>query len=414
MKKFKKIIALALSVMLIVGISALTATANGNDTVTVSLRIEGVESNLFYDKAVSIAEGTTVEKLLTDISGVGEAPEINVVDGTFGAYISEIDGVAEFEYGGFSGWNYIVNDISPTVGIGLYELVDGDAVVVYYGDPWGEAGMQYPVPDLSRLFIDDVIVITSVDTEYDENWNEIISINPVVGATVTFRGVTYITNGNGEITISNKTAVSGFRSLQIERNHEESGVPTVLRFAPDFEIYVPFADTPIGAWYNEAIMFCVREEYFFGKDLALNLFAPSSRMTMAELVTVLARIAGVDLTEPSNPWYATALEWAVENKIVEQYGFDSSATVTREAFIYMFYLTATIAGGYDMTVSADISDAVDYDNIDGEFLEAVSWAVASGIISGSTSNVLTINPSAEILRSQVCQMLFNYYNQARG
>ena len=409
MKTITKAVAFILAVMMLTGMAALSAAAEEIETITVSLRIEGIEENIYYNTGLVLPVGSTVADLVDVINGMDDTPEIVMSDGSFGAYISAIDDLAEFSFGDMSGWSYRVNGADPSFGISHYELEDGDSVIYFFGDPFG-VGMQYPAADLSMLLSEGVIVFTSIDTTYDADWTPVISENPVMGATVTFNGRLYFTDENGAITIEDKTGLAGFNALKIEKYDEESGVPTVLRFAPDYTVYVPFADAPDGEWYSDAVMFCVGEGYFIGVNLARNLFAPLQQMTVEQLITVLARIAGVDVAAPSDPWYAASLEWAIENEIVDADAFASGTNVTREEFIFMFFLTAALAGDYDMTVRADITEAVDFDDITEDYIEAVSWAVASGIISGTDDNALTIDPGLEINRATACRMLFNYYN----
>ena len=405
MKKIKKVASITIAVMILAAMAVLPASADGSDNITVSLRIEGIAESMYYNQAIELAAGATVADLLATVNEMEDSPEIILTDGAYGAYVGEIDGLAEFAYGDMSGWSYRVNGLSPTFGIDLYELENGDEVVNFYGDPFG-IGMQYPIADLSRLVNDGIIKFTSIDSEYDEDWNEIYSENPVGSAEVTFDAQTYTTDENGEITIADKTGISGFHTLQIERYDEQSGVPTVLRLAPDFEIYAPFADTPDEAWYDGAVMFCVGEGYFIGTDLALNLFAPMNKMRMDHLVIVLARIAGA--YDPSDA--GGAVTWALENEILGGNEFVVGINVTRETFISMFYRTVDLIGSYDMTDRADITGAADYGDISEDCLETVSWAVAAGIIRGTSENELTIDPGFEINRATVCQMLYNYYN----
>ena len=401
---------MAVTVLMLTGMTAMYASAAESGNITVSLRIEGVEETLFYDKAIEIDAGATVEDLMIMVNEMDETLGIVINNTENGTYTSEIAGLAEFDYGGYSGWLFRVNGTNPTVGQDLVFLEDGDDVIYFYNDAWGEAGMQYPVPDLSRLYSAGIISFTSSDEEYDEDWNVSIVNNPVAGATVTFNGVVYTTDENGEIVLASKSGIAGMQSLKIERYDEGSGIPTVLRLAPDFEMYVPFTDTPEDAWYEIAVMFCVSKGLFIGTDTANNLFSPSTDMTMAQLVTVLARLAEADISAESDPWYAEARDWAIDNEIIEETAFKAEAIVTREIFINMFYLTAGLAGTYDMTVSADITEAADYENISEACLEAIAWAVASGIIRGTSDKALTINPTGIVDRATVCQMLYNYYN----
>ena len=455
MVKTRRIIAIALTIIMLVAMTAMYATAAEDEaaeeaaeateeatadtaeataedeaaedeTITVSLRVEGIEKPMYYNSSITVAAGTTVAELLTAVNEMEDSPEIKISESAFGVYVSEIDGLAEFAYGDMSGWSYRVNDESPTFGINLYELKDGDEVVSFFGDPFG-IGMQYPRIDISKLLSDGVIRFTSMDATYDEEWNEIRTENPVAAAIVTLDREIYTTDEDGQITIADKTGLSGFHTLQIEKYDEDSGVPTVLRFAPDRVMYVPFADTAYGAWYSDAVMFCVGEGYFVGMDAAQNLFAPLENMSMVQLFTVLSRIAGVDpaLTTGAQ-WYKAPLEWALENGLIipedelseeEQETLISdlsvamaNVSVKRENFIYLFYRTAEIVGAYDMTLRADITGAADYDDIYEDCREAISWAVAAGIIRGTSDSGLVIEPGFMINRATVCQMLYNYYN----
>ena len=402
MRKHRKIVALALAVMMLTGMTAVYAASDGGGAITVSLRIEGVDEPLYYSKAIGLEEGATVAELMAAVNETEDSPDIAITDSTYGSYVSEVGGLAEFSHGDMSGWSYRVNGLSPTFGMDEYILEDGDEVVYFFGDPFG-IGMQYPVPDLTKLLSDGIIRFTSTDTDYDEDWNEIVSENPVEGAKVTFDGATYITDENGEIKIDGRTGLSGFHPLGIDKFGEDPMVPLVLRFAPDFKVYVPYADTPEGAWYDDAIMFCVREGFFIGTDLEQNLFAPLGKMKMNHLIIVLARIVGVDDA------FDVAFGWAVENEIIAEDDFVVGENVTREQFIYMFCLAAALVGDYDMSLRADITGAADYENISENFRDAVSWAVAAGIIKGTDANALTIEPDFEINRATVCQMLLNYF-----
>ena len=451
MRKFKTIIALMLAVMMLSGIATLSAyaivpvsdnadpsAAAGADLVkeartvgegmmTVSLRIEGVEKCMYYNKEIVLEDGATVSALIDVVNEMDDAPKITLTESSFGIYVSKIDEYEEFAYGGLSGWLFIINGISGLEGISEAALSDGDSVVFYYGDPYGGPGFQLPVEDISRLSSDGVISFTSEDTDFDDDWNPVVSVNPIVGATVTLDGVKYTTDDNGEITIEDVGSLSDRASLQIEKYDEEVGVPTVLRYAPDYTILITsegspddadetdtstdteFADVDAEAWYAEAIAYCVSEGYFKGVDADAKLFAPLELMTMAQLYTALARIAGVDVDTAADPWYAPACEWAVENELTTEELFVPQSNVSREMFIYMFYMTAGIIGDYDMSLSADISDATDFDKIFPEYLDAISWAVASGIISGTSAEELTLEPGLIVNRATVCQMLYNYY-----
>jgi hypothetical protein len=102
------------------------------------------------------------------------------------------------------------------------------------------------------------------------------------------------------------------------------------------------------------------------------------------------------------------LEWAIDAKIIGEDEFKAGQNVTRETFIYMFYLTAGLVGE-DLRIREDITRAIDFDGINKEYLDAISWAVAAGIISGTIEDGLAIDPATPVIRAVVCQMLLNYY-----
>ena len=426
MKKMKKIAAFIAALAMIAGAAAYSAAADGNETITVSVRVEGLEEAMYYNRTFVTAAGSTVTELLQAVSEAEDSPEITIKQASFGSYVSDVNGLSEFTHGGMSGWNYRVNGLSPMVGIDEYKLENYDEVVCFYGDPFG-IGMQYPIANLSGLLKEGVVTFTSIDTTYDEDWKPVETENTVEGATVTLGKKTYTTDGSGQIFLDTEDRVNGPFALQIERFDGETGIPTVLRFAPDNEWFLLFADTTVGAWYLDAVMFCVGEGYFVGTNHAENLFSPLDQMSMLQLITVLSRIGGLSAEQTTGAqWYRAPLEWAIDNDLVSVpedfppdgepddligslYAEMAHMTVARERFIYLFYTTAAIVGSYDMTLRADITDAVDYDDILDDYQEAVSWALAAGIIRGTSGHVLMIEPAFEVNRATACQMLHNYY-----
>ena len=216
MKKVRKIISMALALMLILSIGAFSAQAAGEaGVIKVSMRIEGITEAMYFSEAITISDGASIAALLEKIKDDANAPQF-VINESF--YVSEIGGLAAGDYGGWSGWSFQINGKELTSGITENYLSDGDAVVCYYGDPWGEPGMQYPIADLSKLFTGGVISFTSMDTTVDpETWESEVSENPVAGAKVTFNGAVYTTNENGEIRIADLSGISGFRSSALCR-----------------------------------------------------------------------------------------------------------------------------------------------------------------------------------------------------
>ena len=104
--------------------------------------------------------------------------------------------------------------------------------------------MQYPAVDLSEIN-KCVIKFTSTDTAYDNDWNPIVSVNPVADATVTFEGRTYTTDENGAIMVERSILTEGAHGIQIDKK-AANGLPLVLRFAPDFTVDIPEITVTLG------------------------------------------------------------------------------------------------------------------------------------------------------------------------
>ena len=168
-----------------------------------------------------------------------------------------------------------------------------------------------------------------------------------------------------------------------------------------------YSDVARGTWYFDAVKYVTENSLFQGAGN--NLFNPNAKLNLASLLTVLYRVAhdGENPATGAN-WYDGAMNWGVEAGLVSA-GVDPNAEVTREDFITMFYQTVKSLGTSDMSVTADITKATDYASLNKDNLTAISWAVGSGLIKGSSTTVLTIDPNSSVMRSVVAQMLENYY-----
>lgn len=238
MKKiFKKIVILMLSIILFNSVSASTTAYAVENTMDITLQVEGIEENLYYDTLkIPYKDRLTLQDALSYIDLKEESLSITGVDN---AYITDINGETAGKFGGWDGWLFKVNGIEAMVGIDSTILNDGDSIVLYYGDPYG-VGMQYPIVDTSKLK-DGILIFTSSDTTYDENYNAIVNINPVIGASVIWNyddlSETYVTDNDGEIKIKQEQLTQGNHVIQISKYHN-TGIPLILRYSPDYTISI--------------------------------------------------------------------------------------------------------------------------------------------------------------------------------
>lgn len=106
-----------------------TASSAASSTVTVSVSV----SSSTADGRVSGSAHPTFKKGATAYDALcATGLSVSTKSSQYGLYVSAIGGLAEFEYGGKSGWMYSVNGSAPNVSCGKYVLKDGDTVSWYY------------------------------------------------------------------------------------------------------------------------------------------------------------------------------------------------------------------------------------------------------------------------------------------
>lgn len=154
-----------------------------------------------------------------------------------------------------------------------------------------------------------------------------------------------------------------------------------------------YEDIEAGAWYYGAVDWVVEKGYMSGYDDGTN-FGPSDDLSRAQMVTVLYRIVGEPDANPEDvtkfpdcdpdAFYAEALAWAVSEGIfsgMEDGTFDPAGGLTREQAATVLYRLAN-AMGADTSARADLSDYPDAESVSSFASDAMSWAVATGVLSG--------------------------------
>lgn len=160
-----------------------------------------------------------------------------------------------------------------------------------------------------------------------------------------------------------------------------------------------FVDVSKNNWYFDAVQYVLENGLMNGTSA--NEFSPNANTTRGMIVTILARLDGVD-TSGSSPWYAAGRTWAMNADVSD--GTNIEGKITREQLAAMLYRYAKLKG-YDVSASADISAYTDASSVSGWAKEAMQWAVGSGLIQGS-NNALT--PQANASRAQIATILMRF------
>ena len=155
-----------------------------------------------------------------------------------------------------------------------------------------------------------------------------------------------------------------------------------------------FADVAESHWGADAVDFAASREIFDGTSETT--FEPETAMTRAMVVTVLARLDGVDTT--GDVWYEAGAEWAKENGISD--GTNLNAMVSREQLVTMLY---RYAGSPE--VEGQLAGYPDAESVSGYAEKAMIWAVENGIITGADGKIA---PQGDATRVQVAAILMRF------
>ena len=175
-----------------------------------------------------------------------------------------------------------------------------------------------------------------------------------------------------------------------------------------------FIDIAPDAWYKDAIQYAYDNGLMTG--VSATEFDPEATTTRAMIVSILARLENVTTAQAAgfadvddNDWYATAVNWAANVGVVNGYEdntFRPNTAITREqlAAILMNYAACI---GQDVSNRADLANYTDQPSTWAE--EAMSWAVAEGLISGVTAD--TLQPQGAATRAQVAAILQRFLSE---
>nr|WP_315025272.1 S-layer homology domain-containing protein [uncultured Aminipila sp.] len=177
---------------------------------------------------------------------------------------------------------------------------------------------------------------------------------------------------------------------------------------------VLFEDINETDWFYPSVQFVTSNGLF--KGVTETMFKPNDCMTRGMLVTSLYRMAGSPKVKFENKfidvengaWYADAVVWAYENKIVRGYKdnvFGTNDNITREQIAAILYRYA-MTKGYNTTVVSNMNDFTDYDKISSYALDSMEWAVTNKIIGGRSKNIIA--PKSLATRAEVSTMLMRF------
>ena len=319
---------------------------------------------------------------------------------------------------GYTNWNLAYTGYSDTSANYLYMYRDGTWIdssltpgkasgfVCEYYTPFEFSAVSGGYALTAYLDTLDTIVIPA---EY--NGKKVIAIGKNAFSGKNVKTVTV----PASVTQIDENAFHGCSQFTIVCEKNSAAYDFALSQNIKYSIIMPFIDVPSGSWFADAVSFCYGRDIMSGTSQTA--FSPSGNITRAMFVIILAKIAGADTSAyanassfadvPTGTWYSAPVEWAYQNGYAagSGAGFAPNAYLTREQ-LAVFLRSFTEHSGGDVSAQVDLSAYKDEDDIGAWARQGISWAVASGLISGTTPE--TVSPKMTATRAQAAVIIRNY------
>ena len=150
------------------------------------------------------------------------------------------------------------------------------------------------------------------------------------------------------------------------------------------------------------------------KGMDENRFEPNTKVNRAMLTMILYNMEGMPTYTAENSfkdvkasdWFAKSVAWAKANHLVSGFteeSFKPNQKMTREQLVKVLYEYAKFKD-YDVTDLASLNGYKDQTSSWAR--EAMSWAVAKGLIKGKGNG--TLDSKGECTRAEVAEVLMKF------
>ena len=210
-----------------------------------------------------------------------------------------------------------------------------------------------------------------------------------------FSGKTYVRIPNAwEVTDLPGTGSTGDRRYTAHWEFDPT-IIAALNPTPN----VDFLDVSRTDWFYYDVRYVCENGLMNGTSS--NAFSPNANTTRGMIVTILARVEGVNTN--GTPWYAAGQKWAMDNGISD--GTNMVGEVTREQLAAILYRYAKLKG-YDTSKSNKLDSFKDADKVSSWGVEAMQWANAESLINGKSNSML--DPQGKATRAETAAILMRF------
>lgn len=294
--------------------------------------------------------------------------------------------------------------------VGAFPQVAGIEFTINTGAAY-DAGENYPGTTYAEpASINRVTILTVGGQAFDVDATYTIVTNDFMAA----GGDTYYAFSAAESGYD--TGISLDQVVMDYITEELDGTVTAARYGQTASRIhtISYNDVTAGDWFTPDVIYVTLTGLMNGTG---DGFSPNNNINRAQLVTVLYRMAGQPEVTGENPftdvpdgqWYTDAVLWAAENNITDgtsETTFSPNNPLTREQMATFFYRFANFEAGEPIEVTGDLSGYTDADLVADYAVDAMTWAVGEGVISGIGNN--TLAPDNTASRAQMATVLTRY------
>ena len=294
--------------------------------------------------------------------------------------------------------------------VGAFPQVAGIEFTINTGAAY-DAGENYPGTTYAEpASINRVTILTVGGQAFDVDATYTIVTNDFLAA----GGDTYYAFSAAESGYD--TGISLDQVVMDYITEELDGTVTAARYGQTANRIhtISYNDVTAGDWFTPDVIYVTLTGLMNGTG---DGFSPNNNINRAQLVTVLYRMAGQPEVTGENPftdvpdgqWYTDAVLWAAENNITDgtsETTFSPNDALTREQMATFLYRFADFEAGEPIEVTGDLSGYTDADLVADYAVDAMTWAVGEGVISGIGNN--TLAPDNTASRAQMATVLTRY------
>lgn len=335
--------------------------------------VAGTETTVYVDEAgLEAAKSATGSTMGFALSGSNNRWSSPVVEGSDYSFTVTYSGYYQSTGGG---------TVTPSTTVKTESAKNGSFTV---SDKYASAGKTVKVtPKANEGYVVDQVTVT------DKNGNNIT--------------VTQNADGTYSFVMPEKSAQPVDVKVTFKLDDGEKDCPSEK-----------FTDVDQDKWYHEGVDYAIKNGLMNGTGA--DTFAPDATTTRAMVVTILYRLDGEPAVTkdipfadvPAGQWYSNAINWAAANGIVDGYGngkFGPDDTITREQMAAILYRYASYKG-YSVSDLANLTGYTDAASVSEWASTAMRWAVAEGLIEGTSAT--TLSPSGDSTRAQVATILMRF------